>query len=39
METTDQDMRVGTVVTFYQTARLHLAKLRVSILTVTKIII
>lgn len=39
METSDQNMRVGAVLTFYQTARLLLAKLGVSILSDTKIII
>ena len=39
METINQDLKMGTVVTFYQTARLHLAKLGVCTLAITKIII
>jgi hypothetical protein len=38
-ETIDKDLRMGTVVTFYQTARLYLAKLGVSTFAITKIIV
>jgi hypothetical protein len=37
LETIDQSLRMGTVVTFYQTVRLHLAKLGVSTLAVDMI--
>jgi len=37
LKTIDQILRMGTVVTFYQTARLHLAKLGVSTLAIDMI--